>query len=127
MDLTHLPAFAIDDEGSQDPDDAVFAEKVEGGFRLFVHVADVAALVPPKAPWTRRPCAGGEPLPPRGNRAHAPPAVTEALGLGLREVSPALTFELWVSEEGELLEERVYPPGYGSRASPTGRPWGWRP
>ena len=50
MDLTHLPAFAIDDEGSQDPDDAVFAEKVEGGFRLFVHVADVAALVPPKSP-----------------------------------------------------------------------------
>jgi tRNA(Ile)-lysidine synthetase-like protein len=50
VDLTHLPAFAIDDEGSQDPDDAVFAEKVEGGFRLFVHVADVAALVPPKSP-----------------------------------------------------------------------------
>lgn len=81
MDLTHLPAFAIDDEGSQDPDDAVFAEKVEGGFRLFVHVADVAALVPPKAPWTRRPCAGGrtstsprEPCPcsPRRHRGPRP-------------------------------------------------------
>jgi len=23
LDLTHLPAFAIDDEGSEDPDDAV--------------------------------------------------------------------------------------------------------
>ena len=110
VDLTHLPAFAIDDEGSQDPDDAVFAEKVEGGFRLFVHVADVAALVPPKSPLDEEALRRGANLYlPEGTVPMLPPAVTEALGLGLREVSPALTFELWVSEEGELLEERVYP------------------
>ncbi|MCB8942918.1 MAG: RNB domain-containing ribonuclease, partial [Ardenticatenaceae bacterium] len=45
-DLTHLPAFAIDDEGSQDPDDAL---SWENG-RLWVHLADVAALVPPDSP-----------------------------------------------------------------------------
>lgn len=110
MDLTHLPAFAIDDEGSQDPDDAVFAERVEGGFRLFVHVADVAALVPPGSPLDEEALRRGANLYlPEGTVPMLPPAVTEALGLGLREVSPALTFELWVSEEGELLEERVYP------------------
>ena len=42
-DLTHLPAFAIDDEENQDPDDAVSLD----GERLWVHVADVAALVAP--------------------------------------------------------------------------------
>ncbi len=39
-DLTHLPAFAIDDQGTADPDDAVSID----GDRLWVHVADVAAL-----------------------------------------------------------------------------------
>ncbi|NIV31736.1 MAG: RNB domain-containing ribonuclease, partial [Anaerolineae bacterium] len=42
-DLTHLPAFAIDDEGNQDPDDALSLD----GDCLWVHIADVAALVPP--------------------------------------------------------------------------------
>ena len=48
LDLTHLPTFAIDDEGNKDPDDAVGIEALGGGLtRLWVHVADVAALVPP--------------------------------------------------------------------------------
>ncbi len=42
-DLTHLSAFAIDDEGNRDPDDAISLD----GDRLWVHVADVAALVTP--------------------------------------------------------------------------------
>jgi len=46
QDLTHLPALAIDDEGNQEPDDAL---SLDGG-RLWVHVADVAALVPPGSP-----------------------------------------------------------------------------
>ena len=45
-DLTHLPAFAIDDEGNKDPDDALSWE--DG--RLWVHIADVAALIPPDSP-----------------------------------------------------------------------------
>ncbi|MEJ2214960.1 MAG: RNB domain-containing ribonuclease [Gammaproteobacteria bacterium] len=41
LDLTAIPAYAIDDEGSNDPDDAIsFHENI-----LWVHVADVAALV----------------------------------------------------------------------------------
>uniref|UniRef100_A0A7C2GGX6 RNB domain-containing ribonuclease n=1 Tax=Thermus islandicus TaxID=540988 RepID=A0A7C2GGX6_9DEIN len=109
-DLTHLPAFAIDDEGSQDPDDALYAERVEGGFRLLVHVADVAALVAPGSPLDGEALRRGANLYlPEGTVPMLPPAATERLGLGLKEVSPALTFELWVSEGGEVLEERVYP------------------
>ncbi|WP_117237207.1 RNB domain-containing ribonuclease [Thermus sediminis] len=110
VDLTHLLAFAIDDEGSQDPDDALYAERVEGGFRLLVHVADVAALVAPGSPLDGEALRRGANLYlPEGTVPMLPPAVTEALGLGLKEVSPALTFELLVSEGGELLEERVFP------------------
>ncbi len=109
-DLTHLPAWAIDEEDTEDPDDAVFAERVPGGFHLFVHVADVAALVPPGSPIDREALRRGASLYlPEGPVPMLPKALTQALGLGLREVSPALTFELWVSEEGEVLEERVYP------------------
>lgn len=109
-DLTHLPAFAVDDEGSQDPDDAVYAERVPEGFRLLVHVADVAALVPPGSPQDLEALRRGANLYlPEGTVPMLPQAATERLGLGLQPVSPALTFELWVSEEGELLEERLYP------------------
>jgi exoribonuclease-2 len=109
VDLTHLPAFAIDDEGSQDPDDALYAERVEEGFRLFVHVADVAALVGPGSPLDGEALRRGANLYlPEGTVPMLPPAVTEALGLGLKEVSPALTFELLVSPEGELLREDLY-------------------
>lgn len=46
LDLTHLPAFAIDDAGNQDPDDALSVD----GDRIWVHVADVAALIQPDSP-----------------------------------------------------------------------------
>jgi exoribonuclease-2 len=109
VDLTHLPAFAIDDEGSQDPDDALYAERVEEGFRLFVHVADVAALVGPGSLLDQEALRRGANLYlPEGTVPMLPLAVTEALGLGLKEVSPALTFELLVSPEGELLREDLY-------------------
>lgn len=109
-DLTHLPALAIDDEGSQDPDDAVYAVREGEGFRLFVHVADVAALVPPDSPIDLEARRRGASLYlPEGTVAMLPVAVTEALGLGLNPVSPALTFELLVSEEGELLQTAIYP------------------
>ena len=51
LDLTHLDTFAIDDEGNRDPDDAVGIETLPGGLtRLWVHVADVAALAPADSP-----------------------------------------------------------------------------
>ena len=43
LDLTGLEAWAIDDAGNQDPDDAVSLE----GNRLWVHIADAAALILP--------------------------------------------------------------------------------
>ncbi len=68
LDLTHLTSLAIDDVGSSDPDDAIsFADG-----RLWVHVADAAALVTPgsEADLAAR-CSWRQPLFAGGHCAHA--------------------------------------------------------
>jgi exoribonuclease-2 len=105
-DLTHLPAFAIDDEDNQDPDDAL---SLDGG-RLWVHVADVAALVPPGSPADVEARARAANLYlPEGTIPMLPPAVTERLGLGLAEVSPALSFGLDFDAAGGVAGVEVVP------------------
>jgi ribonuclease R len=47
-DLRDLPTFTIDPPTAQDYDDAISAERLsDGAVRVFVHIADVAAHVPP--------------------------------------------------------------------------------
>jgi exoribonuclease-2 len=106
LDLTHLPAFAIDDEGNQDPDDAVSID----GERIWVHVADVAALVAPDSELDREARARGANLYlPEGIVNMLPAAVTEQLGLGLQEVSPALSFGIVCGDDGTLADIDIRP------------------
>ncbi|XP_056018045.1 helicase with zinc finger domain 2-like isoform X4 [Ostrea edulis] len=44
-DLSHLRVFTIDPEGSQDLDDAISIEEVDGKFEIGVHIADVTVVV----------------------------------------------------------------------------------
>jgi exoribonuclease-2 len=98
-DLTHLAAFAIDDEGNQEPDDAVSLE----GDRLWVHVADVAALAPPDSPPDLEARARGATLYlPNGKAPMLPAEAVQRLGLGLAEVSPALSFGMDLGTAGEI-------------------------
>lgn len=107
LDLTHLPAFAIDDEGNQDPDDAI---SLDPAGRLWVHVADVAALVSPDSPADLEARARGANLYlPEGIVQMLPTAATQRLGLGLTEVSPALSFGLDVNDAGEIAGIDVAP------------------
>ncbi len=103
-DLTHLVALAIDDAGSSDPDDALsLAEGV-----LWVHVADVAALVPPDSPADMGACARAANLYlPEGTVRMLPDELTDRLALGLQEVSPALSLALTVDDDGPTLLEIV--------------------
>lgn len=104
LDLTHLAAYAIDDEGNQDPDDALSLD----GDRLWVHVADVAALVGPDSDLEREARARGANLYlPEGVVTMLPLALTERLGLGLQPVSPALSFACRCDEHGELRDLEV--------------------
>ena len=88
-DLTHLEAWAIDDAGNQDPDDAISID----GDRLWVHVADVAALVRPGGHMDQAARERSANLYlPEQTHTMLPPSVTHRLGLGLAEQSPALSF-----------------------------------
>lgn len=106
LDLTHLPAFAIDDAGSADPDDALSLD----GERLWVHVADAAALVTPDSPADREAQARAANLYlPEGTIAMLPPAATSQLGLGLNEVSPALSFGLDFDAAAQIAHVEIAP------------------
>ena len=96
--MTGQTAFAIDDAGSTDPDDAI---AFEDGL-LWVHVADPAAVVTPESEADLEAGARGENLYlPERIVPMLPPQATERFGLGLAESSPALSFAIRIDAEGE--------------------------
>ena len=105
-DLTHLPAYAIDDAGTDTPDDAISLE----GSRVWVHVADVAALVAPDSELDLEARARISSLHlPEGTIHLLPREITLQLGLGLAETNPALSFGIDLAEDGEVLGFEVVP------------------
>jgi exoribonuclease II len=102
LDLTSLPAFAIDDRENKDPDDALslveYRLEADGKLvsgRLWVHVADAAALAPPDSPLDLEARQRGATFYlPEGAVTMLPPAAIQRFGLGLQEISPALSFEI---------------------------------
>ncbi|MEY6431183.1 RNB domain-containing ribonuclease [Thioalkalicoccus limnaeus] len=104
LDLTHLPSYAIDDEGNQDPDDAISLD----GEWLWVHVADVGMLVAADGELEREARGRGANLYlPETVINMLPVEITERLGLGLQSTSPALSFGFRCSEGGEPLDLRI--------------------
>jgi len=104
-DLTHLLAFAIDDASTETPDDALSLD----GSRLWVHVADGAAVVVPGSPLDLEARARGATLHlPEGAVPMLPPEATPMLGLGLGPVSPALSFGLDIAD-GQVAGCEIIP------------------
>ena len=103
LDLTHLRALAIDDEGNQDPDDALSLEVLPGGTRrLWVHVADVAALVTPDSPLDLEARRRGSTLYlPTHTISMLPGALVRQVGLGLDTESLALSIAIDFDAEGQ--------------------------
>ncbi|MEJ2530096.1 MAG: RNB domain-containing ribonuclease, partial [Gammaproteobacteria bacterium] len=104
LDLTHLTAFAIDDEESEDPDDAI---SLEGDY-LWVHVADASALVTPDSDLDleARARAANLYLPER--TVHMlPQALTHRLGLGLQQQSPALSIGFRLTSDAQITDIRI--------------------
>ncbi len=106
LDLTHLESYAIDDEGAGDPDDAISLETLkDGNFRLWVHVSDVAALVPPDSPLDFEARKRGATLyTPERIITMLPEHSVDLLGLGLELISNALSI-------GIVLKGPDYTPG----------------
>lgn len=106
LDLTALPAFAIDDEGSTDPDDAISVK----GNRLWVHIADVAALASPGSALDVAARERGANLYlPEALIPMFPHAVTHQLGLGLQQQTPVLSVSFEVGEDGRLSDIEIQP------------------
>lgn len=117
LDLTHLLAFAIDDRDNQDPDDAIslieYQQDERGNFlggQIWVHVADAAALVPPNSPADLEARARAATLYlPEGQVPMLPRQAIAALGLGLREVSPSLSFRIRLDAKAKIIGVDVHP------------------
>ena len=104
LDLTHLKAYAIDDVGNTDPDDAI---SIDGDY-IWIHVADAAALVQPGEELDLEAAnRGANQYLPEKIVTMLPVEAVHQLGLGLSETSPALSFGIQIDESGELSKARV--------------------
>ena len=104
LDLTHLDAFAIDNEWSTDPDDAVSVE----GEKLWVHIADPAATVTPDSAADRDARSRGSTLyVPEGAARMLADSALEYYALGLSPVSRALSFGITFTETGAVADVEI--------------------
>jgi ribonuclease R len=109
-DLRDLPTFTVDPASAHDFDDAVSASRTERGYRLWIHIADVAAHVRPGSALegeARR----------RANSTYVPglvaPMLPEVLSSDVCSLVPnedrlAVTSEIEISESGEPLSASFY-------------------
>jgi exoribonuclease-2 len=113
LDLTALPSFAIDNEWSDDPDDAVYFEPnndaATGGGTLFVHVADPSASIQNGSEADMEALA-------RGVTFYAPEGVSRMItkdafpfyALGLSGISPALTFKISLNGDFSISNVEIF-------------------
>lgn len=89
VDLTHLTCYAIDNDGSNDADDAISIE----GDTLWVHVADVANIVPSGSDLDVYAQERGANFYLPNETIHMlPVSITKASALGANDTSDALSF-----------------------------------
>jgi len=105
LDLRELPLVTIDGEDAKDFDDAVYCElKREGGFRLYVAIADVSYYVTPNTALDKE-------AQERGNSVYFPgkviPMLPEVLSNGLCSIKPdverlCMVCVMNISKEGKI-------------------------
>ena len=105
LDLCYMEAFAIDDEGNQDPDDAISWD----GSRLWVHIADVAGIVNAGSEIDKSAMDRASSLYlPEVTIPMLPPDIVRILGLGLVGISPALSYEIEIDMQGEITHCAIH-------------------
>ncbi|HVF01210.1 MAG TPA: VacB/RNase II family 3'-5' exoribonuclease [Rubrobacteraceae bacterium] len=110
-DLRRLPTVTIDGSDAKDFDDAISIERTEeGGYRLWVHIADVTHYVRPGSPLDREARR-------RGNSVYLPGTVAPMLPRQLSEgvcslregeEKATVTVEVEVASSGEVKKSRAY-------------------
>src|ERR687890_584257 len=109
-DLRDLPSVTIDGADAKDFDDAISIERVDGGYRLWVHIADVTHFVEPGSALDKQARF-------RGNSVYLPGTVAPMLphrlsddvcSLRPHEDRAAVTVEMEVSAEGETMSFKAF-------------------
>jgi len=109
-DLRALPLVTIDGEDARDFDDAVHAEAVKDGWKLWVAIADVGAYVTPGSPLDREAAQ-------RGTSVYFPanviPMLPEKLSNGLCSINPdvdrlCMVCEMKVTRDGRVTGSEFY-------------------
>lgn len=111
IDLRKLPFVTIDGEDARDFDDAVYCERGEdGGWKLFVAIADVSHYVTVESPLDKEACE-------RGTSVYFPkqviPMLPELLSNDLCSLNPyverlVMVCEMTISDRGELAGYRFF-------------------
>ena len=110
VDLRDVPLVTIDGEDAKDFDDAVFAEKIRGGWRVLVAIADVSHYV-------RLGTALDEEAQERGTSVYFPtrvvPMLPEELSNGLCSLKPkvdrlCMVCEMHVTPAGKVTRSKFY-------------------
>ncbi|SEM84954.1 ribonuclease R [Nitrosomonas marina] len=110
-DLRHLPLVTIDGETARDFDDAVYCERDDHGFTLYVAIADVSQYVHPDDAFDREALT-------RGNSVYFPqrviPMLPEVLSNGLCSLNPkknrlCMVCEIRFDAHGEQQHYVFYP------------------
>jgi exoribonuclease-2 len=110
-DLTHLPIFTIDGQGTLDYDDAITIEPKEKGFRLGIHITDVGHFVKKGGPLDEEALArAGSIYMPEKRIPMLPPALAEDL-CSLREGEErlAITITADLDKSGSVVNYDVVP------------------
>lgn len=109
-DLRHLPTVTIDGDDAKDFDDAISVERLEDGYRVWVHIADVTHYVKPGSALDKQAQF-------RGNSVYLPgtvaPMLPERLSNDVCSLKPnveraTVTAEMEVSEAGETKSAVAY-------------------
>ena len=121
LDLRHLPLLTIDGEDARDFDDAVHAEAIEGGWRLWVAIADVSYYVTPDSVLDQD-------AQERGTSVYFPsqviPMLPEALSNGLCSLNPdvdrlCMVCEMTIDSDGRLTSHQFHQGVMNSKARLT--------
>ncbi|AWL10897.1 Ribonuclease [Saliniradius amylolyticus] len=122
VDLREMPLVTIDGEDARDFDDAVFCEpRDEGGWHLWVAIADVSYYVHPESPLDSEAIN-------RGNSVYFPeqvvPMLPEVLSNGLCSLNPqvdrlCMVCEMQISKQGKLEDFTFYEAVMNSKARLT--------
>jgi ribonuclease R len=110
QDLRNLPTVTIDGADAKDFDDAISVERVDNGYRLWVHIADVTHYVEPGGSLDGQAAY-------RGNSVYLPgtvaPMLPERLSADVCSLKPhveraAVTLEMEVAPDGEVRSARAF-------------------